>query len=280
MTTNYDDPYTRCKEYVGMKKDFLFGLLEKYLVAFFMNPENKGHDPFVYIRIFQYDESKMKDKVDAKINKQKALMPIVSHTIKKKVKTYKKTTHCRATNQWLGDEKTVIQPIHEIETVEVKEVKYDDEVKCFIQLDTKLEQEGVLVINKRQRLFEIQNNIIFKKTRSIFDDVVDETFLEKGVVSFDPSTDMNRIINVLDQESKPIKVIYSDKPELRCIHGSVENLSLESESKNNNLKYSDASTQTDELKNEPELDESTGRVDHTMMTIEDDIDVFDFDDYD
>lgn len=73
----YEDPYLTAQKYIKLNKRFLFGLIERGLERYFMNPKNQGIEPFVSTKIFQFDPDRMKDNRDEIIKKQSIENPII-----------------------------------------------------------------------------------------------------------------------------------------------------------------------------------------------------------
>lgn len=202
--------YQRCTDYVKRKKEFYIGLIERGLRDFYYNPENDGKDPFLYIRIFQFDPEKMKRKRDKfheiQSGRVKSDPLTVKRTmIKRSVANYK---YKRKDNQWAGDEYESKKIQSETKYHEEVEIKYDDEVHCYIQVDSRLPMETAMVITSEKKCLTEKDMIIIPDEKSIYENMIGKAVISTTDHFQSDSFDVSRALTMIS-ESIPIKVDYN-----------------------------------------------------------------------
>lgn len=204
--------YIRCTKYIKSKKEFYMGLIERGLKDFYMNPDNDGKDPFLYMRIFQYDPEKMRKKRDKFVEIQKNRpepLKIKRETIRRTVVNYK---YKRKDNQWAGDEYESKKIKNEERTHEEIEVKYDDEVHCYIQVDSKLPAETAMIITSEKNCLKEKDIIMIPEEKSVYQQMTGHAVISMTDHFQKDSFDVNRALTLISQ-SIPVKVEYNpDRP--------------------------------------------------------------------
>lgn len=171
-------------DYVNKNQDFLFETMRSKLIYWMtMNP---GKIPFVFSRVFEYDESKIQELKPSILNDLKENIRDIKKSHKVKTMRWVKTGKTkRRSDQWHGDE-------HENKNVTETKITYSEDIKvsdipihCYvdfseveltsfetdiIQKEKVIQKTTILVENKNMdELNKIGHILLRKKTKTTFD---------------------------------------------------------------------------------------------------------------
>jgi hypothetical protein len=173
-------PYsiTRYEQYCDRKKKFLYSIIDKGLVQWFLDPKNKDHEPFVSIKIFKYDPSKMKNLVEK--TRYEIPNPEFRHRVDKSIK---ETTHVKdKSNPHSGQPDYTIKVLNRYQTISseiiTKEVPFNPEVYCHIESNEIINMLPVYTINVTNKMLIEGNSLIFPELKTISDELNGSTIIE------------------------------------------------------------------------------------------------------
>lgn len=196
---------SKIDEYEDLNTDFIHGLLDKYLIGWKMNPKNKGHRPFVSIKIFQYDPERMK-KTTKNFLKINPCVTVRKKRIKQKIKKKKSTTK---SHQWVGEEHES-KKVNEIVEFTETEVLVDESVHCHIENYEEMPIVPVYMINKQSNLITNNNIALFPSIKPLIDQFPDCTVISKEEDDYIERTpfDVESALELLES-STPVMIKHS-----------------------------------------------------------------------
>jgi hypothetical protein len=184
--------YHKFVEYKSKKKVFLNNLLNNYLVSWFLDEKNDGKEPFISIKIFQYDESKMKEGRDRIVEHQQKKMSKVK--ILKEDEKVITTEHIKkdASKHWAGDKsntktvRTRKKRITEKDSILTSEkqstefIDYDPEVHCFIENYNEVPLDTRYVIACGKETIIEKNELFFDSVEPLSKEIVGKAVIKPG----------------------------------------------------------------------------------------------------
>jgi hypothetical protein len=214
--------YSKFIEYKEKKKDFLMGLMNTYLMMWFLDEKNEGKDPFISIKIFQYDESKMKEG----LNKIKETQIVKTPKVKiiKQKKTQLKQVYIKKekTKHWLGDQEHV-KVTNQTETkiklkdavldsteLQTEMIPYDPEVHCFIENYNSIPIQGVYTVACQTTHIIENNQILYPSVVPIHESIMGRAIIDPNamvVLNRSYDFDVERAVDLLSN-SKTINCEY------------------------------------------------------------------------
>jgi hypothetical protein len=184
--------YHKFVEYKSKKKVFLNNLLNNYLVSWFLDEKNDGKDPFISIKIFQYDESKMKEGKDRVVEHQQSKMSKLK--VLKEVENSVTTKHMKkeTAKHWVGDEsntkvvKSRKKRVKEKDSILISEkqssefIDYDPEVHCFIENYNEVPIDTRYVVACGKETIIEKNELFFDSVVPLSQDIIGKAVIRPG----------------------------------------------------------------------------------------------------